>query len=87
MLTRFENYLRNIKGYSERTTSEYLKDLKGFSRWLKANKEGARWSTLTREDIDKYISWRLKTAYSPRQQTANSPALALCIATSSARGF
>lgn len=65
MLTRFENYLRNIKGYSERTCSEYLKDLKGFSRWLKANKEGARWSTLTREDIDKYISWRAENGIQP----------------------
>lgn len=65
MLTRFENYLRNIKGYSERTTSEYLKDLKGFSRWLKANKEGARWSTLTRQDIDKYINYRAENGIQP----------------------
>lgn len=65
MLTRFENYLRNIKGYSERTCSEYLKDLKGFSRWLKANKEGARWSTLTRSDIDEYITQRAKEGIKP----------------------
>ena len=58
MLTRFENYLRNIKGYSERTCSEYLKDLKGFAKWANANKEGAKWSTLTRSDIDDYIIWR-----------------------------
>lgn len=65
MLTRFENYLRNIKGYSERTCSEYLKDLKAFARWAKANKQDARWSTLTRSDIDDYISMRAKEGINP----------------------
>ena len=65
MLTRFENYLRNIKGYSERTCSEYLKDLKGFARWAKAYKEDARWSTLTRSDIDEYITMRAKEGIKP----------------------
>ena len=65
MLTRFENYLRNIKGYSERTTSEYLKDLKAFARWAKANKQDARWATLTRSDIDEYITMRAKEGIKP----------------------
>ena len=65
MLTLFENYLRNIKGYSERTTSEYLKDLKGFAKWAKAYKEDARWSTLTRSDIDEYITMRAKEGIKP----------------------
>lgn len=65
MLTRFENYLRNIKGYSERTCSEYLKDLKAFARWAKAHKDDARWSTLTRSDIDDYISMRAKEGIKP----------------------
>ena len=65
MLTQFENYLRHIKGYSERTCSEYLKDLKGFAKWVKANKEDARWSTLTRSDIDEYITMRAKEGIKP----------------------
>lgn len=65
MLTRFENYLRNIKGYSERTCSEYLKDLKGFAHWAKTYKEDARWSTLTRSDIDEYITMRAKEGIKP----------------------
>ena len=65
MLTRFENYLRNIKGYSERTCSEYLKDLKAFARWAKANKQDARWSTLTRSDIDEYITMRATEGIKP----------------------
>lgn len=65
MLTRFENYLRNIKGYSERTTSEYLKDLKAFARWAKTHREVAKWSTLTRSDIDEYITQRAKEGIKP----------------------
>lgn len=65
MLTRFENYLRNIKGYSERTCSEYLKDLKAFAHWAKAHKEDARWSTLTRSDIDEYITQRSQEGIKP----------------------
>lgn len=65
MLTRFENYLKNIKGYSERTCSEYLKDLKAFALWAKANVKDARWSTLTRSDIDEYISQRAKEGIKP----------------------
>ena len=65
MLTRFENYIRHIKGYSDRTCSEYLKDLKGFAKWAKTYKEDARWSTLTRSDIDEYISCRAKEGIKP----------------------
>lgn len=65
MLTQFENYLRNIKGYSERTTSEYLKDLKAFALWAKANVKDAKWSTLTRTDIDEYITMRAKEGIKP----------------------
>lgn len=65
MLIRFENYLRNIKGYSERTCSEYLKDLKAFAHWAKAYKEDARWSTLTRSDIDEYITIRAQEGIKP----------------------
>lgn len=65
MLARFENYLRNIKGYSERTCSEYLKDLKGFAKWAKTYKEDARWSTLTRSVIDEYITMRANEGIKP----------------------
>lgn len=65
MLTRFENYLRNIKGYSERTCTEYAKDLKAFALWTKAHKPAARWSTLTRQDIDDYITYRANNGIQP----------------------
>lgn len=65
MLTRFENYLRNIRGYSDRTCSEYLKDIKAFALWAKAHVKDARWSTLTRSDIDEYITMRAKEGIKP----------------------
>lgn len=65
MLNKFANYLLNIKGYSERTASEYIKDIKGFARWMKAHKKDARWSTLTRADIDAYITYRAEDGIQP----------------------
>lgn len=65
MITRFENYLRNIKGYSERTVSEYSKDLHGFARWIKSYYPSERWSTLTRMHIDTYITARATAGIAP----------------------
>lgn len=56
MIEQYINYLRTLKGYSENTCQAYEKDLKDFTRWAKENITGVRWSTLTREDIDVYIS-------------------------------
>ena len=86
MLTQFENYLKNIKGYSERTTSEYLKDLKAFARWAKAHKDDARWSTLTRSDIDEYITMRAKEGIKPATTNRELQSLRF-IGSSSARDF
>ena len=84
MLNRFYNYLKNLKGYSERTCSEYLKDLKGFSHWVKANKPNARWSTLTRSDLDEHIVRKMASRL--RQLIESYQALALCIDGFSVKG-
>lgn len=56
MINEFTNYLINIKGYSENTATAYAKDLRQFAKWMKATRADARWSTITRDDIDNYIS-------------------------------
>lgn len=61
MLQRFHNYLLHLKGYSQRTADEYCKDLKGFARWMKSYKVDARWSTISRDDIDAYIIQRAES--------------------------
>lgn len=60
MITQFTSYLLAIRGYSPRTAEGYAKDCKAFASWAKANIEGARWSTLTRKDIDRYIMYRVE---------------------------
>lgn len=58
MIKEFHNYLRNIKGYSPMTVTGYCRDCEQFAKWARQRNEGARWSTVTREDIDAYISER-----------------------------
>lgn len=57
MIQEYISYLHNIRGYSANTCLGYEKDLKFFTRWAKENCSDARWSKLTREDIDKYIEY------------------------------
>lgn len=56
MIQEYINYLFTLKGYSLNTLKAYEKDLKDFVSWMHKNREGARWSTITREDIDAYVS-------------------------------
>ena len=55
MIAQFEKYLGSIKGYSPKTIEGYMKDIHHFARWMKKKNSNARWSTVTREDIDEYI--------------------------------
>ena len=55
MLNQFTTYLSDIRGMSENTIKCYRKDLQHFIKWAKANITDARWSTITRDDIDRYI--------------------------------
>lgn len=56
MIKEYISYLRNIKGYSGNTAIAYEKDLRCFVNWMKLNKPNARWSTITRNDLDAYIT-------------------------------
>ena len=58
MIEQYLNYLRAIRGYSENTIKAYARDILAFAQWAKRNKQNARWSTITREDIDRYITTR-----------------------------
>lgn len=48
-------YLTMIRGYAKNTTDAYKRDLVKFVRWMKDYKTNARWSTITRDDIDAYM--------------------------------
>lgn len=55
MINEFVIYLRCVRGYSENTIRAYSADLQSYARWARENNKGARWSTTTREDIDRYL--------------------------------
>lgn len=65
MINEYMNYLQNIKGYSPNTISSYVKDLHNFVEWARFNISGARWSTITIIDIDKYITDMAKAGLKP----------------------
>lgn len=65
MIEKFENYLRSIKGYSDNTVMAYCKDIRIFAKWMKNHKENARWSTITRDDIDDYVTELVKAGKKP----------------------
>ena len=75
MIQEYMNYLENIKGYSPNTTSSYAKDLHNFVEWARFNIVGARWSTITITDIDKYITAMSKSGLKPATTNRHLSAL------------
>lgn len=75
MIQEYMNYLENIKGYSPNTTSSYAKDLHNFVEWARCNISGARWSTITINDIDKYITDMAKAGLKPATTNRHLSAL------------
>lgn len=65
MIQDFRQYLSSIRGYSQQTIAGYCSDLKHFARWAKQHKEDARWSTITRDDIDAYLRDRCAAGKAP----------------------
>lgn len=65
MIEAYINYLNNIKGYSYNTAIAYERDIRNFASWLKQQNEEARWSTVTRDDVDKYISEQTEKGLKP----------------------
>ena len=60
MIQEFANYLRSVRGFSPNTIRAYTTDLQSFVGWIKANKPAAKWSTISRDDIDAYLTHQSK---------------------------
>ena len=56
MIQNYLSYLSNLKGMSPNTVAAYQKDLTNFAIWAKHNIKDCRWSMITRDDIDRYVS-------------------------------
>lgn len=65
MIDKFVNYLTSLRGLAENTAIGYEKDVRRFARWAQKNVEDARWSMITRADIDKYITAEVKRGLKP----------------------
>lgn len=61
MITEYINYLVNVRGLSALTATAYEKDLRAFAHWMSCSSSTARWSLITRDDIDSYVE-SMKTA-------------------------
>lgn len=65
MIQDFLNYLSAIRGYSQNTIMAYRKDLTDFVRWMRQTDSKATWSTITREDIDAYVTYGYNRGLKP----------------------
>ena len=65
MIQKYIQYLSSIRNYSRNTCSSYEKDLSDFTKWAKAHLEQARWSAITRADIDSYVSYMVENGLKP----------------------
>lgn len=54
MIQEFLDYQKTRRGLADNTLEAYAKDLTAFVRF--AQREGLRWSTLTKQDIDRWLS-------------------------------
>ena len=64
MIQEFLQYQATNKGLAEQTIEGYRKELRAFINW--AQPKGLRWSILTREDMDNYVSDQVKQGLQPR---------------------
>lgn len=65
MIQKYIQYLSSIRNYSNNTCCSYQKDLSDFSKWAKAHLDKARWSAITRADIDRYVSYMVENGLKP----------------------
>lgn len=73
MINEYINYLGNVRGYSHHTCRAYRNDVVAFVIWMKQQRTDVRWSTITRDDVDAYVSER---AQSGRKASTTNRALA-----------
>lgn len=57
MIIEFLNYLSAVKGYTDATVEGYRKDMRYFVEYAHTWIKDARWSRLTKKDIQDYVVW------------------------------
>lgn len=65
MIQTFARDAKYLKGYSSNTANGYAKDLTDFAKYASKHIQNARWSTITKEDIEKYVRTMSEDGKSP----------------------
>lgn len=65
MISEYINYLSSIKACSEHTVRAYRSSLISFASYIKSTKYDARWSNITRKDVESYISYLVSSKKQP----------------------
>lgn len=65
MINEFQNYLVSVKGYSQHTAMAYGKDARDFARYMRSQREDARWSTVQQADLDGFMGAMTKAGMKP----------------------
>lgn len=65
MISEYLNYLSSIKACSEHTIRAYRCSLLSFASYMMSSKNNARWSNITRIDVESYISYMVACMKQP----------------------
>lgn len=65
MISEYLNYLSSIKACSEHTIRAYRCSLISFASYMMSSKNDARWSNITRIDVESYISYMVACRKQP----------------------
>lgn len=65
MISEYITYLSSLKACSEHTTRAYRCSLISFASYMMSTKYDARWSNITRKDVESYISYMVSCEKQP----------------------
>lgn len=65
MISEYLNYLSSIKACSGHTIRAYRCSLMSFASYMMSSKNNARWSNITRQDVESYISYMVACMKQP----------------------
>lgn len=65
MISEYLNYLSSIKACSEHTIRAYRCSLISFASYMMSSKNDARWSNISRQDVESYVSYMVACMKQP----------------------
>lgn len=75
MITEFTIYQLTIQGHAANTAKAYAKDLVSFVSYIKLHKQDARWSTITKDDVEAYMTYLANGGMQPASRNRHLAAI------------